>query len=225
MTKDNILKFNRESEEEIEGFIEENQFRMLCYELLKAGFSYPSEENYELLKKTTLKELIKGEMLSFLDELPPRSDLEVSYTTYFDVIYGGRGCHLREGEYLKNKTSISKLLLECKGFYKNFGLYLKPNELPDSLDIELEFMYYLTYLLIKEFSKKNNINQNIVSLLEAQRDFLNRHLIHFIDSVRECLSKYEELDFYYKLSSFSKDFLAYDLDFIVMALSYANSDR
>ena len=210
--------FSRKDDNQLNAVLEENQFRMLCYELIKIGFSYPTDNNYKALKKTSLKNVIKGEMLSFLGDLPPLPQLEVTYTTFFDVVYNGRGCHLREGEYLKNKMSISKLLLECKGFYKNFGLYLQPNELPDTLEIELEFMYYLTYLIIKEYSK-GGFTEKVASILKAQKDFIERHLVHFISSLQECTSKYDELSFYFKLSSFSKDFLLYDVDFIELSLN------
>jgi len=204
-----------------ENFLEENKLRVLLYEFFKNGFSYPNKDVYNTLKNPKLKKVIKGNALSFLEGLPPLDNLQVIYTTYFDVVFGGKGCHLREGEYLKNKMAISKLLLECKGFYKNFGLYLQPNELPDSLEIELEFMYYLTNLIVENFDKEDS-EKKIIKILTAQKDFLERHLIHFVSSLKECLKKYEELKFYYNLCCFLHDFLLYDLDFINVSFEQSN---
>ncbi len=205
------------NERYLKNFLEENKLRVLFYEFFKDGFSYPNKEVYNSLKNPQLKKVIKGDALSFLEGLPPLDNLQVIYTTYFDVVFGGKGCHLREGEYLKNKMSMSKLLLECKGFYKNFGLYLQPNELPDSLEIELEFMYYLTNLLVENFGKDDSENK-IKKILMAQKDFLERHLVHFVSSLKECLKKYEEVEFYHKMCIFLYDFLRYDLDFVLLNL-------
>ena len=204
-----------------ENFLEENKLRVMFYEFFKNGFSYPNKDVYRILKEPLLKKIISEEAFSFLEELPPIDELQVTYTTYFDVVFGGKGCHLREGEYLKNKMSISKLLLECKSFYKNFGLYLQPNELPDSLEIELEFMYYLTYLIVDNYGKEG-ASQKLTEILKAQKDFLERHLINFISSLKECLKQYKELKFYYDLCCFLDDFLSYDLDFVDMALGKAS---
>ncbi len=209
------------SEKQTNEFEAKNRFRLLAYELIRDGFSYPDKKRIERMQNTPLRELTdEDEVLSFLGDIPPLSHLETIYTTYFDVVFNEKGCHLREGEYLKNKGAISKLLLECKGFYKNFGLYLAPNELPDSLDVELEFMYYLTYLILKELSSnRKDHRERIISILTAQRDFLNRHLMPFMSAVSECLKKYDELSFYSKLASFANEFLSFEREFIESSLS------
>ncbi len=202
-----------ETKGELEVFDNSNRLRMSVYGVFKEGFSYPTAESYGFLESTPLG-VFEGSDFAFLKELPPLSDLQVLYTSYFDVSYGGRGCHLRESEYLKNRQATAGLLLECKGFYKNFGLYLQPNELPDSLDIELEFMYYLTYLLVRESESKERDWEKVRSVLVAQRDFLSRHLIGFVEKLKLCLQSHSELKFYFNMAASADSFLKSDIEFV-----------
>ena len=187
--------------------------RLISYNFLSKAFSYPDDETYYAITNSPLKYLKeKDERFGFFDDIPPKEKMQIAYTSYFDVIYKKNGCHLREGEYMEEKSGISNLLLELKGFYKNFGLNLPPNELPDSIAIEFEFMYYLTHLHLKCIEAEEE--EKICRILDAQSDFLNRHLHNFIKNVKDKLSRFSELKFYAQISDFAQEFIETDMQIL-----------
>lgn len=188
-------------------------FRLMSYRFLQSAFSYPDDKTYDMVINSPLKYLKKeDDRFGFLDKIPQKEKMQVLYTSYFDVIYKKDRCHLREGEYLDEKSGISDLLLELKSFYKNFGLNLPPNELPDSIDIEFEFMSYLTHLYLKNLAEP--FKERGLAILNAQKDFLTRHLYSFLNSIKKRLSGVEELEFYLKVGNFAFDFVEADIEII-----------
>ena len=188
-------------------------FRFMSYGFLQSAFSYPDDKIYKTILGSPLKFLKeKDERFGFFDDIPSNGDIEVIYTSYFDSIYKKEGCSLREGEYLEGKSGISNLLLELKGFYKNFGLNLPPQELPDFIGTEFEFMQYLSYLFLKCIESGDI--EKIPSVLNAQIDFLSRHLHMFIINVKDKLGRFPELKFYRQVADFAQDFIETDMQIL-----------
>ncbi|MHB8232555.1 MAG: molecular chaperone TorD family protein [bacterium] len=188
-------------------------FRLMSYRFLQGAFSYPDDKTYDIIMNSPLKSLKEEDgRFGFFDNIPPKEKMQVLYTSYFDVIYKKDGCHLREGEYMDEKSGISDLLLELKSFYKNFGLNLPQNELPDQVGIEFEFMYYLTHLYLKNLAESHK--ERRLSILNAQKDFLTRHLYSFLSGIKNRLSGVEKLKFYSKAGNFAFDFVGADIEII-----------
>ena len=188
-------------------------FRLMSYGFLQSAFSYPDDKIYRNISGSPLKFLKeKDERFEFFGYIPPKDDMEVVYTSYFDSIYKKDGCSLREGEYLEEKSGISNLLLELKGFYKNFGLNLPLQELPDFIGVEFEFMQYLSYLYLKCI--EGGYIEKIPSVLNAQNDFLNRHLHAFVINVKDKLSGFPGLKFYSQVAGFAQDFIETDMQIL-----------
>lgn len=193
-------------------------FRLISYLFLQKAFSYPDDKTYDEIVNSPIKSLKKSDgRFGFFDNIHPKDEMQILYTSYFDVIYKKNGCHLREGEYMDEKSGISNLLLELKGFYKNFGLNLPLNELPDSIGIEFEFMYYLTHLYLKNLTESNKERESII--LNAQEDFLIRHLYPFLNNIKNRLSGVPELEFYSKLCNFAFDFVEADIEIVSYMLN------
>ena len=203
-----------DTHEYLKNFYERSKIEFIVYEFLKNCFSYPDKKIYKSIQETPLKKVSENiNLKQALDGLPPLSHLQVIYTSYFDVPFG-KGCDLRESGHLKNKMAVSKIILECKSFYKNFGLYLPPNELPDYIDIELEFVYYLVSLVLRELQKGDIKVGRVLTLATAQKDFLERHLLPFMSSLQKCLNKRDELRFYNQIAHFGIRFLGEEKDFL-----------
>lgn len=188
-------------------------FRLTSYRFLQSAFSYPDDKTYDIITNSPLKSLKEEDgRFGFLSDILPKEKMQVLYTSYFDVIYKKNGCHLREGEYMDEKSGISNLLLELKSFYKNFGLNLPANELPDSIGIEFEFMQYLSYLHLKCI--EDGEDEKICQIINAQADFLSRHLYNFIKNVKDKLSGFSELKFYRQVSDFAQEFIKADMQIL-----------
>ncbi|MBV1919309.1 MAG: molecular chaperone TorD family protein [Pseudomonadales bacterium] len=180
--------------------------RMRFYQEIASLFGSPTPEVSERLAKGTfVDELIELGFLQpcasiFVDELEeatclvdfqtPQEDIFTLYTTSFEV--PNPPVSLSENGH--RFEAISKLFEELYRVYEYFGLNFEQGtikERPDVLTVELDFMQYLIYL-------ESHQQDDVAPLRKAQRDFLDRHLSHFVDSLVNKLkginlSPYQEL--------------------------------
>jgi DMSO reductase family type II enzyme chaperone len=106
-------------------------------------------------------------------------DLEQAFTVNFDT--GAAAVSLHGRSYTNDGDQ--KLFEELFRFYEHFGLDFSSSNndfWPDSLQIELEFMHYLTYL-------EGLAGDSNIAILKAQRDFLTRHLRPLIAGIKASL--------------------------------------
>lgn len=109
--------------------------------------------------------------------------LAVEYTSSFDPAACKTACSLREYNYSKDIHSTA-LYEELIRFYQFFGLKRSPSaQMPDHITVEFEFMQFLSELE----NKATERNEDITSLLKAQRDFLNRHLFTLLHGIKNKL--------------------------------------
>lgn len=191
-----------------------------AYLILSNLFNFPDPDFANKLTSGNIQQ----EMKRMFSELPyPLENQEIlekefkienydefqnSYIRTFEVAPGGPPCPLYEGLYYPDRRRIMEDLMR---FYEHFGLKLsKPNELPDHISIELEFMHYLTYLE----SKALTLSKDPISFKLAQKDFLDRHLVKWLPEITRKLAKCEAPDFYKALFVFLQEFLERDLNFI-----------
>ena len=128
-------------------------------------------------------------------------DLEVVFTMTFDT--GAAAVSLHGRSYTNDGDQ--KLFEELFRFYEYFGLDFSSSNndfWPDSLQIELEFMYYLTYL-------EGLAGDNRIAILKAQRDFLTRHLRPLLAGV-EALLVEKNIPMYTQLATLLNEFVEAD---------------
>ena len=90
---------------------------------------------------------------------------------------------LLEGHYLLNRP-VGDVVLENKLFFQHFGLRTAPKAAPDHLLTQLEFLVWLDHCA-------DAGNPDAESLERARRDFVKRHLAHWVPKVARALMDQE----------------------------------
>lgn len=132
-------------------------------------------------------------------------DLEVVFTVNFDT--GAAAVSLHGRSYTNDGDQ--KLFEELFRFYEHFGLDFSSSNndfWPDSLQIELEFMHYLTYL-------EGLAGDNRLPILKAQRDFLTRHLRPLLAGVKASLFE-KNVPMYTQLATLLNEFVEADCTYL-----------
>lgn len=146
---------------------------------------------------------------SFLDAAEAQSDqpadLTRIYGSLFDVGTGGPPVPLR-AELASERGQRDKE--EVVRFYDYFGYRLSESMAwaPDHLSVLLEFMHFLTYRQAATASV-----EDAESLILAQRDFLERHLLDWLPAVVSRLDEAGAPEYYATLFGLIVQFL--DADF------------
>lgn len=177
------------------GRIEVATARNRIYALLATGFSYPDEAVFERLADGAYADEIAhaldmcaADLTGFFrDDVAPglrivasNKELEAAYISAFETNMPQPSVSLYEGSHHLQGNKPG-LLLELKGFYRAFGLTMAEveNDLEDSLVAELEFMQFLT---AKQAQAEDGSLEKS-PYVNAQRDFLERHLAAWLPSL------------------------------------------
>ncbi len=126
------------------------------------------------------------------------------YIRLFEV--GARGsapCALYGGHYARDRLRTMEELVR---FYNFFGLRLSPGLMPDHITVELEFMHYLAF---KEVDAAGS-GGDVESYLQAQKDFLDRHLGSWLPQLQAALGAQRPLPFYRALVRLATRFVECD---------------
>lgn len=183
------------------------QARGTVYKLLSWGFLYPREP--------FLNQLVSGEYPSALvnavqaawdgcavPEIPVDpgivGQLPTEYISYFEVGKKQPPCAPYAGLYLQGQQR-TYVLLHLSEVYKNFGLAMaeEPNELQDHLAVELEFMHFLCF---KEYQALEENAPQLSGYRQAQKDFLQRHMLEWLPAFAASVKKNCRNDFYLSLT-------------------------
>lgn len=152
----------------------------------------------------------------FRQQIAPRlqltcsfEDFEALFLSAFETNMPTPSAALNEGVHAY-KNNRPALLLELKGFYRNFGLQMdaKGNELEDTLTAELEFMQFLS-------AKEGQAEMDGLSpdaYQTAQRDFLVRHLAAWLPLVRAEINEKVTIQFFVALADLADRFVRVHLD-------------
>ncbi len=196
--------------------------RSRMYYLLSVAFSFPDEklqpvqeELWELA--ATLYPEMEWQQIN-IDESSEK--IEVEYINMFDGHEQKKYCKPYEG--LWQEADRAKRQWEVKKYYQFFGLGLNAdiNEMPDHIMYELEFMHYLCYRMVKASNKTTLENSNnsdkdqAINYLQAQKDFLERHLSIWTGDFCELLDEKTEQAFYHQLSRLTTKFISDDLSWV-----------
>ncbi len=193
------------------------QARGRVYKLLSWGFLYPREP--------FLGQLFSGEYPAALVnaaqvawdgcEVPEIQvdqelvgQLPTEYIYYFEVGKNQPPCAPYAGIYLDDQQR-THILLHLSEVYKNFGLEMAagPNELQDHLAVELEFMHFLCF---KESQAMEENAPQLTGYRQAQKDFLQRHLLEWLPAFVTAVKQKCRNDFYLSLADLCQQCITLD---------------
>ena len=144
-----------------------------AFEALSAGLPYPFSPEQEEREGLTLPSGVTEE------------EIEVEFVRLFESGPGGPPCPLVEGAWREDRKVVLKELIL---FYNHFGLSYAEgaqDERPDHICLEMEFLHYLTFKEVQALQTGADPS----SYRRAQRDFLERHPVAWLDKVAERLEK------------------------------------
>jgi putative dimethyl sulfoxide reductase chaperone len=215
---------NSIAEEVVVERIDQSLSRSRVYALLAIGLGFPDCESHAGFSGgqsiTELQQALEicaphlgGE---FREQIAPRlrltcsfEDFEALFLSSFETNMPAPSAALYEGVHV-HKDDRPALILELKGFYRNFGLQMDANgnELEDTLTAELEFMQFLAAKQAQ--AEMEGISANAYQ--RAQRDFLERHLAIWIPLVRAEINAKVTTPFFVALADLAEAFVAADLE-------------
>ncbi len=189
------------SSSEVARFIADRSF---AYGTLAACLQYPDEILVESINSGDLQKGLQG-MLDLENDLSLDADdiaglaaeidfdtLQTEYTRLFEVTTPhGAACSLYAGIHYGNRMQVME---EHIRFYNFFGLHMpdKIEELPDHLCIELEFLRFLS----TQEAYATEKDQEVLSFQKAQRDFMSRHMIRWLDHLESSVASCATESFY-----------------------------
>ena len=188
--------------------------RSRIYYLLAAGFSWPDDKlKGALAELWTLADTLFPE-LELDRKVLEQSDAEIEaeYINVFDGHDNKHHCKPYEG--LWHDADRAKRQWEVKKFYHVFGLEMNPavHEMPDHIMYELEFMHYLSTRMVQALRKeaRQQDPNGPRDYLQAQVDFMQRHLSQWLPAFCEHLPKTTEFEIYRQLGRITEKFIAED---------------
>ena len=139
------------------------------YAVFRFALAYPDEQRLDLFRRAT------GGAPQTLE------DLRSLYIALFEAGMPHPRCPLLESYYVPNRPA-TEVVLENKLFYKHFGLNAQSSAAPDHLLTQLEFLSWIEYLLAAG-------HRDPESLQHAKRDFLERHVNHWLPCAARLLRR------------------------------------
>ncbi len=177
--------------------------RSRLLQLLALAFCHPSEEFHRLLQDGSYAQALAGSVddaqgndLPLFAHPDRFEDFESGYIELFQM--GRRGkplVSLNAGDHdaLNTETSRPEFLLRYSDWYRHFGLKTDEredaNQLPDHLVCQLEFLSWLAHL--EDVASSDADLQ--VGYRRAQRDFIQRHLLPFLDILVKQLQRHSNV--------------------------------
>lgn len=193
-------------------FLADDKHVMLLKEILPAlkeicQGSSEVKESIELLENYTDKYIKAENKQELLD------NLNMSYTRLYCL---GNGVPLSESVYVSPiHLTRQETEIEAGKIYRlcNFDMKHNANEPQDHLSYELMFMSYLSKGISKHLSA-NNI-QEASKLTALQKEFLNNHILNWIDEMSMLTKKIAEShEFYYPLTVVLQSYLKADNEYL-----------
>lgn len=204
--------------------IDKSLCRSRVYALIASGLGFPDHETHTgfsdgslvIELQQALNVCAPGLAEEFREQIAPRlqvtcsfEDFEALFLSAFETNMPAPSAALNEGVHVY-KSNRPALLLELKGFYKNFGLAMEANgnELEDTLTAELEFMQFLS---VKQGQAEMEwLSPKAYQL--AQRDFLERHLAVWAPLMRADVAAKVTTPFFVAMADLAERFVAVHLE-------------
>ncbi len=125
--------------------------------VFRFALGYPDERHVELF------------------ESAPLAELRALYIDLFEAGLPQPKCPLLESAWLLNRPA-GEVVLENKLYYQAFGLEIDGRAAPDHLLTQLEFLAWLDHCEAAG-------NADLESVRRARREFLERHVAHWVGSL------------------------------------------
>ncbi len=191
--------------------------RSLAYRLFAAAFEYPDDVRLAQLREGAPAIELKSVITAITPDLALETDwdalreigesdeLQLEYTRLFDAGASGPPCSLHEGAHRPSRLGTLEQLVR---FYNYFGLCraAEPNDLPDHLSTQLEFLHYLSHceaVLCRD-------GEDPAHYRRAQRDFLIHHPHEWVGKLKNKLTDHGAADFFLELTRLLDGFLNRD---------------
>jgi DMSO reductase family type II enzyme chaperone len=202
-----------------------------AYKLFAEAFEYPDDARLALLHQgvsaaelkmviteiaPALAALANWDALAWTDE---DEELQVEYTRLFDAGVSGPACSLHEGAHRPSRMGV---LEELVRFYSYFGLGRaeQPNDLPDHLSTQLEFLHWLSHseaMLCQDGADPADYRR-------AQRDFLIHHTGKWLPKLTSKLAASNAADYYIELAGLLLAFINHDIQHKVNQVGRGKQD-
>jgi DMSO reductase family type II enzyme chaperone len=205
--------------------------RSFAYKLFAAAFEYPDEARLALLQQGVPAAELRSVISEIAPDLALRTDwdalswtdegeeLQVEYTRLFDAGVSGPACSLHEGAHRQSRMGA---LEELVRFYSYFGVARaeEPNDLPDHLSTQLEFLHFLSHgeaVLCQD-------GLDPADYRRAQRDFLIHHLSKWLPKLAAKLAAADATNFYIELTGLLLAFLNRDIQHSISQVGRGKQD-
>lgn len=199
--------------------------RSTVYGLLSHAFSHPEGNSLEGEKLVNLPnilehlgdlpyqcEAVETDLSLTLQKLNADTNISEKYTSLFDNCTGRAMIALREAEYV---TDEAKALWEdLVRFYEHFGVNYSLDQVhlwPDHIVVQLDMLSYLSFL-----EASGGVNRSV--FIQAQYDFIERHLKRWVRGLNENLSLSSESGIYSEFSSILLKFVSAEEEYLAQAL-------
>jgi len=169
---------------------------MALYRLAAAALGHPVPELHEAFTDERFYKAFNHAWFEITGREWPRCTVSADFATleagYIDMfLHGRRGeprVHLMAGNYdaLRDGVTRPVFMLNVQAFYRHFDLQAATtdegsHEEPDHVATMLEFMAVLHHLEAQALES----NGDPTAYRRAQRDFLHRHLLPLLDTIRQ----------------------------------------
>ena len=179
------------------------------YRFFAAAFGEPMRERFEWLHQAALGDAVEELWKRLGNEAPlpelggydSYEDYESTYLALFEVGMPEPPIPLVESSHCKSEPAQA-LALDCTLFYEVMELRANPAGYPlDHLVTQLEFLSAVRYA-----GEKGSDVETREGLVKLERDFLERHLLHWLPSVEQKLQR-EQPPLFFPLASVLNSFL------------------
>ncbi len=189
-------------------------YKAYIYKFLSLAFFYPSLELLEELGEAlenlslSLKELSINFDVKALEDLIKSSkervlELQGEWNALFSTSLKAPA---NETAYELDKAGRkASELADIEGFYKAFGIEVKPPVEPDSIVAELEFMSYL--LMKKLHLQKAGLKEGVEVVEKAYRSFFKDHIGRWYRIFTDLIKEHTEEEYYKVVASLLRVFL------------------
>lgn len=152
---------------------------------------------------------LEDELPSLLHEFTGAEEtLAERYTALFDNCTGRARIPMRESNYVRADTKA--LWEDLVRFYEHFGLDYNLDETrvwPDHLTVQLDMVHYLSFIQTLADAPRT-------TLMQAQIDFVERHLLNWLDNFVVAFSGNESVEPYERLAKMLSAFVKEDLRYL-----------
>lgn len=193
----------------------DNEYKMLS-DIIPFIETFKTDNKDDLLINDGVEALSKFikeyNSLSAEQQEDVKNKTALEYTRLFCL---GNGVDLSESVYLSpSHLTQGEMESEVYHLYKNcnFEMDCKSNEPQDHLSYELMFMSFLSKNISKKYKEDNDM---AVKLLEVQKEFLEKHILKWIELlIKRTINFTESYTFYLPALYFIAGFIKTDYDYI-----------